>query len=139
MNCFTFFHPILLTLSVSRNSILTHFPPSGFSALCSDRTHSRSGILSGDAMHASGGVIIFLRQGLSFSELSTSSHFSLDPYSEYVWVNIYLNNSSLLSFLNVYTPPIHSSTDGKTDSFSLSIFPSRNLFILGDFNCHHPL
>ena len=29
--------------------------------------------------------------------------------------------------------------DGRTDSFSPSILPSsRNLFILGDFNCHHP-
>ena len=38
-------------------------------------------------------------------------------------------------------PPIHSSpADGRTDSFSPSIFPSsRNLFILEDFNCHHPL
>ena len=38
-------------------------------------------------------------------------------------------------------PPICSSpTDGRTDSFSSSIlFSSRNLFILGDFNCHHPL
>ena len=46
-----------------------------------------------------------------------------------------------MSFLNVYVPPIRSSpTDGRTDSFSPSILPSsRNLFILGDFNCHHPL
>ena len=37
-------------------------------------------------------------------------------------------------------PPIRSSpTNGRTDSFSPSILPSRNLFILGDFNCHHPL
>ena len=37
--------------------------------------------------------------------------------------------------------PIRSSpTDGRTDSFSPSILSSsRNLFILGDFNCHHPL
>ena len=90
------------------------------------------------------GVIIFVRQGLSFSELSTSSLSSLDPYSDYVGVSISLNNSSSLSFLNVYDPPpplIHSSsTDGRTDSFSPSILPSsRNLFILGDFNCHHLL
>ena len=41
----------------------------------------------------------------------------------------------------MYAPPIRSSpTDGRTDSFSPSILPSsRNLFILGDFNCHHPL
>ena len=41
----------------------------------------------------------------------------------------------------MYAPTIRSSpTDGRTDSFSPSILPSsRNLFILGDFNCHHPL
>ena len=38
-------------------------------------------------------------------------------------------------------PPIRSFlTDGRTNSLSVSILPSsRNLFILGDFNCHHPL
>ena len=107
----------------------------------SDHTHSRSGILSPDATHASDGIVIFVRQGLSFSELSTSSLSLLDPYSDYVGVNISLNNSSSVSFLNVYAPPIRfSPTDGRTDSFSPSILPSsRNLFILGDFNCHQPL
>ena len=80
-------------------------------------------------------------QGLSFSELSTSSLSSLDPYSDYVEVNISLNKSSSVSFLNVYAPPIRSSpTDDRTNSFSPSIFSSsRNFFILRDFNCHHPL
>ena len=94
LNYFTFSRPILLTLSVSRNSILTHLPLSGFSALRPDRIHSRFGILSPDATHASGGVIIFVRQGLSFSELSTSSLSSLDLYSDCVGVNISLNNYS---------------------------------------------
>ena len=80
-----------------------------------------------------------MRQGVSFSELSISSLSSLHPYSDYVGVNISLNNFSSLSFLNVYAPSIRSSpTDGKIDSFSFSILPSsRNIFILGDFNCHH--
>ena len=41
----------------------------------------------------------------------------------------------------MYAPPICSSpTDGRTDSFSPSILPSsRNIFILGDFDCHHHL
>ena len=106
----------------------------------SDRTHFLSGILPGDATHAGGGVIIFVRQSLS-SELSTSSLSSLNPYSNYVGVDISLNNSSSLSFLNVYAPPFCSSpSDGKTDSFSPPILPSsRNLFILRDFNCHHSL
>ena len=111
-----------------------------FSALRSDRTHSRSGILSPDATHASGGIVIFVRQGLSFSELSTFSLSSLNPYSDYVGVNISLDNSSSVSFLNVYALPIRSSpTNGRINSFSPSTLPSsRNLFILGDFNCHHP-
>ena len=81
-----------------------------------------------------------MRQALSFSELSTSSHSSLDPYCNYVKVNISLNNFSLLSFHILYAPPICSSpTDTRTDSFTPSIpFSSKNLFILKNFNCHHP-
>ena len=140
LNVVTFFRPILLTLSVSRNPILTHLPFSGFFALRSDRTYSRSGIFSPDATHASSGVIIFVTKNLSFSELFTSSLSSLDPYPNYVGVNMSLNNFSSLSFLNGYAPPIRASpTDGRTDSFPPSIFPSsRNLFIREDFNCHHP-
>ena len=134
-------HPVdLICIQESNLNSSYSFRIPGFSVLRSDRTHSRSGILSSDASHASGGVVIFVRQGLSFSELSTTSLSSLDPYSDYVGVNISLNNSSSVSFLNVCAPPIRSSpTDGRTDSFSPSILLSRNLFILGDFNCHHPL
>ena len=141
LNYSTFFHPILSTLSAFRNPILTPLPLSGFSALHSDCTHSQSGILSPDTTHTSGGIVIFVMQGLSFSELSISSLSLLDPYSDYVGINISLNNSSSLSFFNVYAPPICSSPrDGRTDSFSPSILPSsRNLFILGHFNCCHPL
>ena len=97
----------------------------GFSALRSHGTHSQFGIFSTDVAYASGGVIIFVKQGLSFSELSTSSLSSLDPYSDYVGVNISLNNFSSLSFLNVYAPPIRSSTkDSRTNFFSPSILHS---------------
>ena len=118
------FHPVdLICIQESNLNSSSSFRIPGFSALRSDRTHSWSGILSSDTTHASGGVVIFVRQGLSFSELSTSSLTSLDPYSDYVGINISLDNSSLLSFLNAYAPPIHSSpTDGRTDSFSSSIF-----------------
>ena len=135
-------HPVdLICIQESNLNSSSSFRIPGFSALRSDRTHSRSGILSPDATHDSGGVVTFVRQGLSFSELSTSSLSSLDPYSDYVGVNISLNNSSLVSFFNVYAHPIRSSpTDGRTDTFSPSILPSsRSLFILQDFNCHYPL
>ena len=135
-------HPVdLICIQESNFNSSSSFQIPGFSARCSDCTHSRSGILSPDTTYASVGVVIFVRQGLFFSELSTTSLSSLDPYSDYVGVNISLNNSSSLSFLNVYTFPIRSSpTDGRTDSFSPSVLSSyRNLFILRDFNCHHPL
>ena len=109
----------------SNLNLSSSFQIPGFSALRSHGTHSRSGIFSTDTADASGGVIIFVKQGLSFSELSTSSLSSLNSYSDYVAVNISLNNFSSLSFLNVYAPPIHSSTkDSRTNFFSLSILPS---------------
>ena len=99
-------HPVdLICIQESNLYSSSSFRIPGFSALCSDLTHSRSGILSRDATHASSGVIIFVRKGLSFSEFSTFSLFSLDPYSDYTGINISLNNSSSLSFLNVYAPP----------------------------------
>ena len=98
-------HPVdLICIQESNLNSSSSFRIPGFSALRSDRTHSRSGILSSDTTHASSGVVISVRQGLSFFELSTSSLSSLDPYSDYVGINISLNNSSSLSFLNVYAP-----------------------------------
>ena len=100
-------HPVdLICIQESNLNSSSSFRIPGFSALRSDCTHSQSGILFPDATHACGSVIIFVRQCLSFSELSTSSLSLLDPYSNYVGVNISLNNSSSVSFLNVYAPPL---------------------------------
>ena len=139
LNYSNFFHPILSTLSAFRNPILAPLPLSGFldSLLCV-LIAPTPGLAFSLLMPR---VVISVRQGLSFSELSTSSLSSLDPYCDYVGINISLNNSSSVSFLNVYAPAIRSSPmDGRSDSFSPSILLfSRNLFILWDFNCHHPL
>ena len=119
-------HPIdLIYIQESNLNLSSSFQIPGFSALQSHGTHSRSGIFSTDVADASGGIIIFVKQGLFFSELSISSLSSLGPYSDYEEVNISLNGSSSLSFLNVYAWPICSSTkDSRTNFFSLSIFPS---------------
>ena len=99
-------HPVdLIYIQESNLNLSSSFRIPGFSALQSHDTYSRSGIFSTDVADASGGVIIFVKQGLFFSELSTSSLSSLDPYSDYVEVNISLNGSSSFSFLNVYAPP----------------------------------
>ena len=60
-------------------------------------THYRSGIFSTDVADASGGVIIIVKQGSFFSELSTCSLSSLGPYSDYVEVNI--SRSHFLMFM----------------------------------------
>ena len=91
----------LICIQESNLKLSFSFRFPGFSALRSDCTHYRSGILSPNTTHASGGFIIFVRQGFSFSELSTFSLSSLDPYFDYVGFKISLNNSSSLSFLNV--------------------------------------
>ena len=98
-------HPVdLICIQESNLNSTSFFRIPGSSALRSDVTHSQSGILFSDTTHASGGRVIFVRQVLSFSELSTSSLSSLDPYSDYVVINISLSNFSSLSFLNVYAP-----------------------------------
>ena len=116
---FISFYPVDLTCIQESNLDLLSFRIPGLSVLRSDGTYSQSGIFSTNVTDASGGVIIFVRQGLSFYELFTSSLSSLDPYSDYVEVNISLNNSSSLSFLNVYAPSIHPSPkDSRTNFFS---------------------
>ena len=119
-------HPVdLICIQESNLNLSSSFRIPGFSALQSDGTHSRSGIFSTDVTDASGGVIIFVRQGLSFSELSISSLSSLDPYSNYVEANISLHDSFSLSFRNVYAPSFRSSPKNiKTNFFFPSILLS---------------
>ena len=96
LNYFIFSRPILSTLSASRNPILTHLPLSGFldSLLCVLIAPTPGLAFSRDVTHARSDVVIFIRQGLFFSELSTSLLSSLDPYSDGAGINISLNNSS---------------------------------------------
>ena len=119
-------HPVdLICIQESNLNLSSSFWITEFSALRSDGTHSRSGIFSTDVTDASGGIIIFVRQGLFFSELFTFCLSSLDSSSDYVEVNFSLNNSSSLSFLNVYALSIRSSPkDSRINFFSPSILPS---------------
>ena len=122
LNYFIFFRSIQSTLYAFRNPILAPLPLSGFldSLLCI-LIAPTPGLAFSLLMPR---VVISVRQGLSFSELSTSSLSSLDPYCDYVGINISLNNSSSVSFLNEYAPAIRSSpTDGRSDSFLPPFFP----------------
>ena len=94
----------LIYIQDSNLNLSSSFQIPGFSALRSHGAHCRSGIFSTDVADASGGVIIFVKQSLFSSELSTSSLSLLGPYSDYVEVNISPNDSSSLLFLNAYAP-----------------------------------
>ena len=69
------YHVDLICIQESNLNSSSSFRIPGFAALRSDRSYSWSGILSPDTTQASGGVIIFVRQGLFYPELSTSSLF----------------------------------------------------------------
>ena len=126
LNFSTLFCFIPLTLFVSRNLILIYFllSVSLDSLLCDLIAPTPDLAIFLLMRHSSSGIIIFVRQGLCFSELSTSSLSSLDPYFDYVLINISLNDSSSLSFLSICAPPIRfSPIDSRTDSFSPSYLP----------------
>ena len=143
LHYFTFFCPILLTLSASRNPILTHLPLSGFlnSLLC---------ILIAPTPGLAFSLLIPCMLAAVSSFLSGRAYLSLNFLPPFflrsIPILIIEGSTSLLttpphSHFLMCMPPIRSSpTDGRTDSFSLSILPSaRNLFIPGDFNSHHLL
>ena len=92
-------------------------------------------------------LLIICTPAVASSFLSDRAYPSLNFLSSFslrlttTLINISLNNSSSLSFLNIYAPLIRSSsTESKIDSFFLSVLPSsKNLFILRNFNCHYSL
>ena len=133
---------ILLTLFVSRNLTAIHLPLSGsLNSLLCDLIAPTPGLAFTPQTTSSLAAAWSFSSGRAYysRNFRFSLFFSLDPYSDYVEMNISLNDLSSLSFLNVYTPPIRSSTDSTTDFFSPSILSSGNVFILGNFNFHHSL
>ena len=140
LNYFTFFRPILLTLSVSRNPIFTHLPLSRFQ----------------DSLFC---ALIAPTPGLAFSllmprTLAAVSSFSSDRAYHFLnFLPLFLHSiatlimqgstslltTPLLSHFLMSTLPLFAPLQRMAESFAPSILSSRNLFILVDFNCHHPL
>ena len=131
LNYLTLSCRILLTLPVTSNPTLTHLPLFGsLESLQSDRTYSGFGILSMTrTLVVTSSLLSDRVNSLNFL-LSLSS---LDPYSDYVEVNISLNNSYSLFFLNVYAPPIcHSLADAKLTPSLPPFFPPPETSSLWD-------
>ena len=84
-------------------------------------------------------MIIFVWQGLSFSKLSTSFLSSLHHYSDYVGVNILLNNSSSFSFF-MFMLPLFALLQrvAEPTHFSLHFFLLQKLLNSGGFSLPSP-
>ena len=85
-------------------------------------------------------LFTLIHSDLAFSPVSISSLSSQDPYSDYICVKVLFSNHSPLQFLNLYSPPITSTSSySRSRTFSLDILPnSPDTLFLGDFNAHHP-
>ena len=141
LNFFSFFRLIPLNLFVLRN--LIHFPLSGsLDPLLCDLIAPTAGLAFSLQMPCTLAAPSSFSSGRAYPSLNFLPllFLRLTPTLIMQEINISLNNSSSLSFFNVYAPPIRSfTTDSRTDSFSPFILPSsRNVFILEDLNCHHP-
>ena len=85
-----------------------------------------------------GGVLILVKNNLTYTSLSTQSLSSLDPSSDYLAIAVKIKGASPIHLFNVYVPPIHSSSDSRPKSFSPFLLPSsRTTYIFGNFNSHH--
>ena len=86
-----------------------------------------------------GGVLILVKNGLSYTSLSTKSLSSLDPSSDYLAIAVKIKGAAPIHLFNVYVPPIRSSSsDSRPKSFSPFLLPSSpTTYIFGDFNSHH--
>ena len=76
-----------------------------------------------------GGVLILVKNGLTYSSLSTQHLFSLDPSSDHLAITIKIKKASPIHLFNLYVPLICSSTsDSHPKSFSLFLLSSSPLF-----------
>ena len=138
--CFLLFPVDLICIQKSNlNSSLSVRIP-GHSTLRSDCAYFRCGYLSSDDSNAGNVEVIFVKQGLTFPELSISSLSSLSLCSDYAGVIISPKISSPISYLDIYALLTRfSSADCRINYFSPSVLPfSKNLFNVEDFMFHHP-
>ena len=143
LNYFTFSRPIQSTLSAFRNPILTPLPLSRFldSLLCALIAPTPDLAFS-LLMPRTPATALSFSSGRAYPFLNflLPLFLRLIPTLDYVGINISLNNSFSVSFLNVYAPhPLLPNRWQNRLLFSLHSSLLQKFFILGDFNCHYPL
>ena len=85
------------------------------------------------------GVLILVKNGLTYTSLFTQSLSCLDPSSDSLVITVKIKGALPVHFFNVYVPPIRfSSSDSRPKSFSPFLLPSfPNTYTFGDFSSHN--
>ena len=108
LNCYTLFCLIPLTSFAFRNPILIYLPLSGsLDSLLCDPVAPNPGLVFFLLISQTLAAASSFSSGRAYSFLSFLPPLFLrltDPYCDYIEINISLNDSSSLSFLNVYVP-----------------------------------
>ena len=109
----------------------------GYKTLQKNRSMTRRGTTNSTG-NLGGGVLILVKNGLTYTSLSTQSLSSLDPSSDYLAIAVKVKGASPIHLFNVCVRPIRSSSDSRPKSFSPFLLPSSpTTYIFGDFNSHH--
>ena len=128
----------LIFIQESHLSSDSTFRIPGYKTLQKNRFMTRRGTTNSTG-NLGGGVLILVKNGLSYTSLSTQSLSSLDPSSDYLAIAVKIKGAAPIHLFNVYVPPIRSSSsDSRPKSFSPFLLPSSpTTYIFGDFNSHH--
>ena len=128
----------LIFIQESHLSSDSTFRIPGYKTLQKNRSMTRRGTTN-STENLKGGVLILVKNGLTYTSLSTQYLSSLDPSSDYLAIAVKVKGASPIHLFNVYVPPIRSSSsDSRPKSFSPFLLPSSpTTYIFGDFNSHH--
>ena len=110
----------------------------GYKILQKNRSMTRRGttVFTGNLR---GGVLILVKNSLTYTSLSTQSLSSLDPNSDYLAITVKIKGASPIHLFNVYVPPICSFSSGSRPRFfSPFLLPSSpTTYIFSGFDGHH--
>ena len=128
----------LIFIQKSHLSSDSNFRIPGYKTLQKNRSMIRKGTTN-SAGNLGGGVLILVKNGLTYTSLSTQSLSSLDPSSDYLAIAVKVKGASSIHLFNVYVPPIRSSSsDSRPKFFSpFLLLSAPTTYIFGDFNSHH--
>ena len=120
----------LIFIQESHLSSDSTFRIPGYKTLQKNRFMTRRGTTNSTG-NLGGGVLILVKNGLSYTSLSTQSLSSLDPSSDYLAIAVKIKGAAPIHLFNVYVPPIRSSSsDSRPKSFSPFLLPHTSLATL---------